>query len=52
MSEKQTIPTYAVFTDAELAEITKLEYANVSDLLKIGGVGKNKVEKFGELILK
>lgn len=44
----EAIPPYAVFTDAELAEIAKLEEPTMSNLGNIFGIGKRKIEKYGE----
>ncbi len=48
LSADDAVPPYAVFTDAELAEIAKHENINKSILLSISGIGKKKVEKYGE----
>lgn len=48
---KTAKPAYAIFTDAELAKIAKLEELAVQKLLTIKGIGKNKVEKFGQQML-
>lgn len=47
ISESEAIPAYAVFTDAELSEIAKLEVLDTAHMLKIPGIGKKKVEKYG-----
>ncbi len=41
------VPAYSVFTDAELAEMTKLETIDQSSLQTIKGIGAKRVEKFG-----
>lgn len=48
LSQKEAIPAYAVFTDAELAEISKLDTITEKSILKIDGIGKRKSEKFGK----
>lgn len=52
IAEKEAIPVYAVFTNAELAKIAALEELNVANLQSIKGIGKNKSEKFGKLLVE
>lgn len=47
IAESEAVPAYAVFTDAELAEMAKLEVLDTANMLKIPGIGKKKVEKYG-----
>lgn len=49
IAEKEAIPAYAVFTDAELAELAKLEVIDMAHMLKIQGIGEKRVKKYGEL---
>lgn len=48
MADNDSIPAYAVFTDAELAEITKLTTLDAKTLMTINGIGEKRVEKYGE----
>lgn len=48
IADDEAIPAYAVFTDAELAEIAKLEHLTLDAMNRIPGVGKKKLEKYGE----
>lgn len=50
IADSEAIPAYAVFTDAELAEIAKLPTLSCEEMLKIPGIGKKKVEKYGNAI--
>lgn len=53
LAEKEAIPAYAVFTDAELAAIVQLGAdVSLSDLLKVKGIGKQKAEKYGTHFIK
>lgn len=52
IAEKEAIPPFAIFTDAELAEIAKLETITLSSMKNIQGVGMKKVEKYGEYFLE
>ena len=47
IAESEAIPAYAVFTDAELAEMAKLDVLDTAHILKIQGIGKKKAEKYG-----
>lgn len=47
IAESEAVPAYAVFTDAELAEIAKLTVLDTANMLRIPGIGKKKVEKYG-----
>lgn len=48
LAEEDAVPAFAVFTDAELAEMAKMEEMNAKSLLKIDGIGDKRVEKYGE----
>ncbi len=50
IADADAVPAYAVFTDAELADIASLPEKNGNSLLKIEGIGKKKVEKYGEML--
>lgn len=47
LADDAAIPAFAVFTDAELAEMSKIDKLSVSALKKIKGIGDKKIEKFG-----
>jgi len=50
IAEDDAVPAYAVFTDAELAEIAKLEEITPKNLLTINGIGDKRVEKYGKIL--
>lgn len=52
IAEKEAIPAFAVFTDAELAEMAKLKELTLSAMQSIPGIGKKKVEKYGSAFVK
>ena len=52
ISQEDGVPPYMVMTDAQLAEIAKMENPQISALERIEGVGMARVEKFGERLLK
>ena len=48
LAEADAVPAFAVFTDAELAEIAKLDEITPKQMLAINGLGEKRVEKYGE----
>ncbi len=48
---KDGLPPYVLFTNVQLAEITKNRPQSLADLTKIDGVGKAKADRYGEEIL-
>jgi superfamily II DNA helicase RecQ len=50
IAENDAVPAYAVFTDAELSEIAKLEKITEKTMLSIQGIGEKKVEKYGKIV--
>lgn len=51
-SKKEGLPPYVLFTNKELAQIVKDRPQSLADLVKIDGVGKAKVEKYGAAVLE
>ena len=47
IAESDAVPAFAVFTDAELAEMAKPEELTLQTLQAIPGIGEKKVEKYG-----
>jgi superfamily II DNA helicase RecQ len=45
------IPVYNVFTNAQLAEMVESKIVTESELRKVAGVGKSRVDKYGESFL-
>ena len=43
----EAVPAYAIFTDAELAEMAKMKELSVAAMTKIKGIGQKRVEKYG-----
>jgi superfamily II DNA helicase RecQ len=46
------VSAYVVFTDAELAEIAKLQEMSTNKLKSIKGIGDKKAEKYGKLLIQ
>jgi superfamily II DNA helicase RecQ len=49
--KKEGVPPYVIFTNHQLAAIVKRRPQSNSELTQIDGVGKAKVQKYGEEIL-
>lgn len=49
MAKMDAVPAYAIFTDAEMSEAAKIEKLTPQALLQVNGIGKKKVEKYGEI---
>ena len=45
------VPPYMVMSDAQMAELAKMENPTPADLKKIDGLGEARAEKYGERIL-
>lgn len=48
LADDDAVPAFAVFTDQELSEISKLDNIKTSELKHITGIGAKKIEKYGE----
>jgi len=51
LAESEGVPIYAVFTNAQLADMAKRRCREAADLLSIEGIGQARVERYGENIL-
>lgn len=52
IAEDDAVPPYAVFTDAELAELSKIDELTSIAMQQINGIGKKKVEKYGNEVCR
>jgi len=50
-AEKEKIPAYAIFTNEQLAAISRLEQINKTGLSRIDGIGESRLEKYAEAIM-
>ncbi|MGM9774494.1 MAG: HRDC domain-containing protein [Candidatus Egerieousia sp.] len=50
LADSDAVPAYAVFTDAELAQIAQLPNIDSMLLSKISGIGEKRIAKYGNLI--
>lgn len=52
LADEDAVPAFAVFTDAELSEISKMPILNLDGIKHIKGIGIKKVEKYGVELCK
>lgn len=50
LATDDAVPAYAVFTDAELAQIAQLSSIDEQSVMKINGIGERRIEKYGRLL--
>ena len=50
LASDDAVPAYAVFTDAELAQIAQLSSIEEKMVMKINGIGEKRIEKYGRLL--
>ncbi|MDE7388446.1 MAG: HRDC domain-containing protein [Muribaculaceae bacterium] len=48
LADADAVPAFAVFTDSELSEISRLDEVSMTSLKRINGVGNKKLEKYGD----
>lgn len=52
IADADGVKAYVVLTDAQLAEIAKLETPTVADMKKIEGVGESRIKLYAERLLE
>ena len=52
LATADAVPAYAVFTDEELAGISRLPVLEATKLIAIKGIGDKKVEKYGNQLIE
>lgn len=52
LAKEQKVPAYIIFSDKTLKEMTVLLPIEEEQMLKVPGIGKVKLEKYGKLFLK
>lgn len=52
IADEEAVPAYAIFTDAELAELAKLKTLSLEAMQSIPGIGKKKIEKYANRLIK
>lgn len=51
LAKLEDVPAYVIFNDATLQEMVKERPMYLSDMASISGVGKHKLEKYGDIFL-
>ena len=52
LAAEQSVPAFVIFTDATLLAIAERNPADDAGLLKIPGIGRAKLDNYGEQVLK
>ena len=52
IANSDAVPAYAVFTDAELAEMAKSKILDSRTILNIDGIAEKRFEKYGKAIIE
>ena len=52
LAREASVPPYVIFHDATLREMVRLRPSSPSEFLAVQGVGKTKLERYGEAFLK
>jgi superfamily II DNA helicase RecQ len=52
LAEKEGLPTYALFTNEQLADMVRDRVKSLSGLSNIAGVGKSRIDKYGKEFLE
>ncbi|MEQ1747466.1 MAG: HRDC domain-containing protein, partial [Saprospiraceae bacterium] len=52
LAEREGVPPYAVFNNEELANISQMEKPSRAEMLKIKGIGEQKMDKYGVAFLE
>ena len=50
LAADDAVPAYAVFTDAELAQIAQLASVEPSLVARISGIGEKRMDKYGKIL--
>lgn len=47
LADAESVKPYVIFTDAELAELAKMEEVSLTSMQSVKGIGEKKTEKYG-----
>ncbi len=48
LAATENAPAYTIFTDEELAELSKMEEVTIANMRSVKGIGDKKIEKYGQ----
>ena len=51
LADNLSLPAFAIMTDVEMAELTKLDHIDEHTMKSIKGINKGRIEKFGKQLL-
>jgi ATP-dependent DNA helicase RecQ len=52
LAREQNVPAFVIFHDSTLLEIFQRRPGSLTELGQISGIGKAKLEKYGEVVLR
>ena len=52
IAARENVPAYIVFSDATLREMAEQRPRNAAEMMRVGGVGERKMEKYGDEFLR
>jgi len=52
LAKEQRVPPYVIFHDSTLIEMVDIKPKNLNEMQEISGVGKNKLERYGNAFLE
>ncbi len=52
IADEEAVPAFAVFVDAELAEMSKLSEINLKTMMSINGIGIQRADKYGKKLIE
>lgn len=51
ISQREGVPAYVILTDRSLRDMTKIRPRKISDMKRVAGIGKYKLERYGQEFL-
>ena len=51
IAQKQKVPAFMIFSDRSLHDMAKIKPQNKTGLLQVTGIGKAKMERYGDIVI-
>ena len=51
IAQKQKVPAFMIFSDRSLQDMAKIKPQNKTELLQVTGIGKAKMERYGDIVI-
>ncbi|MCT3614789.1 HRDC domain-containing protein, partial [Lactobacillus acidophilus] len=51
IAQKQKVPAFMIFSDRSLHDMAKIKPQNKTELLQVTGIGKAKMERYGDIVI-